>query len=193
MTVKIYAREDGFPKLIDESEISPDLRGYATADALADLADSTADSLAQKADASALADYAKTTEVKTSLSEYLPLAGGTLSGALEVSAATEAEGQVNLSSGSYKTFLRNDGSNFYILGSDAGGTTWNDARPLRIENGTGDLYIHSQKMKVGGTTIKSASGQYTIYLSRTILGQLTGATLSYNCSNCSNSCDCCDA
>lgn len=95
--MKIYARENGFPKLIDESEISPDLSGYATSDALSDLADNVADSLALKADAAdladyaktaALADYAKASDVASSLSGYLPLTGGALSGTLSAPSFT---------------------------------------------------------------------------------------------------------
>ena len=67
----------------------------------------------------------------------------------------EANGfaQFRAINGAYATMLRNDGSNTWILLTDAGDQygKWNGLRPMRIDNVTGDVYIPN--LYVGGGKI----------------------------------------
>ncbi len=54
-------------------------------------------------------------------------------------------GQFRAIHGNYGTFIRNDGSNTYILLTNSGDPYggWNGLRPFMISNSTGDVYMHS--------------------------------------------------
>ncbi|HHS49762.1 MAG TPA: hypothetical protein ENN07_01445, partial [candidate division Zixibacteria bacterium] len=54
-------------------------------------------------------------------------------------------GQFRAVRGNYGTFIRNDGSNTYILLTNSGDAYggWNGLRPFMISNSTGDVYMHS--------------------------------------------------
>ncbi|MEL4887816.1 hypothetical protein N6P31_12160 [Pectobacterium betavasculorum] len=67
----------------------------------------------------------------------LPIAGGTLTGAL-ISTVADA---LRLINGGYGAIFRNDGSDFYILltNKDAAYAAWNNLRPFRINMATGNV------------------------------------------------------
>ena len=82
----------------------------------------------------------------------LPLTGGTLSGALTVSAGPASQGQFNAVSGSgsawYNSFIRNDGTSMYFLSSSvqttsalANAATFNSLRPLQWNLSSGVVTI----------------------------------------------------
>lgn len=97
---------------------------------------------------------------------YVKKSGDTMTGELDISGLGTG-GQIRMYNGTgstgYGSILRNDGTNTYVLLTNAGEQTgtWNDLRPLMINNGTG-LVTMSQgltvnKISVNGSTDSTSS------------------------------------
>lgn len=103
-------------------------------------------------------EEAFTTELKEkiqSVDDKLALTGGTMLGTITSQAATFFTSVVN----KYKVFLRNDGTHFYILQSNEGGESWDNAkRPFTIDLSTGEGSINGAAAKLSTPrTIAGAS------------------------------------
>ena len=73
---------------------------------------------------------------------YLPLAGGTLTGALKITNSSSQ--QFRIAKENYGAIFHNDGSSFYILATNSGEATdggYNSFRPLKIDFSTGKCDI----------------------------------------------------
>lgn len=87
-----------------------------------------------------------------SIDNYLPLSGGTMTGIINFLTDTA----ITSKSQSYKVFLRNDGTNFYILQSDANGEVWNTEVPFIIDLSKGEASINGGAAKL--TTPRTIAG-----------------------------------
>lgn len=89
-----------------------------------------------------------------SIENYLPKTGGTMTGTVNFLTDTA----ITSKSQSYKVFLRNDGTNFYILQSDADGEVWNTKIPFIIDLSKGEASINGGAAKLSTSrTIAGAS------------------------------------
>lgn len=87
-----------------------------------------------------------------SIDNYLPKSGGTMTGTVNFLTDTA----ITSKSQSYKVFLRNDGTNFYILQSDANGEVWNTKVPFIIDLSKGEASINGGAAKL--TTPRTIAG-----------------------------------
>lgn len=87
-----------------------------------------------------------------SIENYLPKAGGTMTGTVNFLTDTA----ITSKSQSYKVFLRNDGTNFYILQSDANSEVWNTQVPFIIDLSKGEASINGGAAKL--TTPRTIAG-----------------------------------
>ena len=87
-----------------------------------------------------------------SIDNYLPKSGGTMTGTVNFLTDTA----ITSKSQSYKVFLRNDGTNFYILQSDANGEVWNTEVPFIIDLSKGEASINGGAAKL--TTPRTIAG-----------------------------------
>lgn len=91
----------------------------------------------------------------TAAGNWLPLAGGTLTGELISTAANS----YRLANGSGKSLiLRKDGTDFYALISDTPDGAFNTLRPFRINLATGNVTM-SHDLTVGNQIFMGSSGQ----------------------------------
>lgn len=106
-----------------------------------------------------------------SIENYLPKAGGTMTGTI----LSQANNCLVSQFGDYKVFFRNNGTDrFYVLLSDKGGDTWNnDKHPFTINLETGEGYINGSAatlkdsgwidMEINSDFITSGTIKYRTY------------------------------
>lgn len=85
---------------------------------------------------------------------------GAISATAEITAGLGGYGQFRAVSGNYGSFIRNDGSDTYLLLTASGDPqgTWNSLRPFRINNAGGDVFLDDGTLTVQASTNRVGIG-----------------------------------
>ena len=105
----------------------------------------------------------------------------------EITSRSTSVSSFRLRGTSYSTFLRNDGSDFYILLTNAGNPdgSWNTLRPFSINLSTGNTYLGGQALTVnhGGNVGIGTTTPGTKLAISGLTGSTAGSTLIINGGN----------
>lgn len=123
--------------------------------------------------------------------DYIPMSGSTnINGILRTNSEIQSTSAnaLRLSHGSYGTLLRNDGTATYVLltNKDDAYGSWNDLRPLTINNSTGEVYFDNGLYgNLNGTasnadTVDGYHASNFVLLSNFMAGKLDSKTAYYN-------------